>query len=173
MESLLFAVNLAVHNLLFVACAAAPFYQLRMVNKRATFGKRIIYDYDKSIEDILSVQPWLCFWFILGLIVTGFAFPLIHYAFHGEWQQRSTLVYATLTLKTLLVFIGFGMVNYGMFVIDRQIQGLFRQFTPDAQPPEDQLNEFFALRKKRKQFCTVCLFLAAAILIITPILSFY
>lgn len=173
MESLLYTFNLAVHNLLLVACAAAPFYQLRMVNKRASFGKRIIYEYDKSIEDILSVQPKLCFWFILGLIATGFAFPLIHYAFNGEWQQRSMLVYTALTLKTLLVFVGFGIVSYGMFVIDHQIQGLFRQFTPDAQPPEDQLNRFFALRKKRKQFCTVCLVLAAAILIITPILSFY
>lgn len=173
METLLYTVNLVIHNLLLVACAAAPLYQLRMVNKRATFGRRIIYEYDKSIEDLLSVQPRLCFWFILGLIATGFAFPLIYYGFHGAWQQRSTLVYAALALKTLLVFVGFGIVNYGMFVIDRQIQYLFRQFSPDVQPPRDQLDRFFALRARRKKFCTICLYLAAAILVVTPILRFW
>ncbi|OFX14716.1 MAG: hypothetical protein A2Z18_10030 [Armatimonadetes bacterium RBG_16_58_9] len=173
MEEFLYTVNLAIHNLLLVACAAAPFYQLRMVSKRATFGKRIIYEYDKSIEDLLSVQPKLCFWFIVGLIASGFAFPLIYYAFHGEWQHRSAFVYAALAVKTILVFIGFGIVSYGMFVIDRQIQGLFRQFSPDAQPPQDQLDRFFALRAKRKKFCTVCLYLAAAILVVTPILRFW
>ena len=156
-----------------MACAAAPFYQLRMVNKRATFGKRVIYEYDKSIEDLLSVQPRLCFWFIIGLIVTGFAFPLMYRGFHGEWMQRSMFVYGALTVKTLLVFIGFGIVNYGMFVIDRQIQDLFRSFKPDAQPPQDDLERFFALRAKRKRFCTYCLYLAAAILVISPILHYF
>ena len=173
METFLYTVNLAIHNLLLVACAAAPFYQLRMVNKRATFGKRIIYEYDKSIEDLLSVQPRLCFWFILGLIATGFAFPLIYYGFHGEWQQREAIVYVAVTVKTLLVFVGFGIVAYGMLVIDHQIQGLFRQFGPDVQPPQDQLDRFFALRARRKKFCTVCLYLAVAILVITPILTRY
>ena len=156
-----------------MACAAAPFYQLRMVNKRATFGKRVIYEYDKSIEDLLSVQPRLCFWFIIGLIVTGFAFPLMYRGFHGEWMQRSMFVYGALTVKTLLVFIGFGIVNYGMFVIDRQIQNLFRSFKPDEQPPQDDLDRFFALRARRKQFCTYCLYLAVAILAISPILHYF
>ena len=170
LESTLYAVNLAIHNLLLVACAAAPFYSLRMVNMRATFGKRIIYEYDKSIEGLLSVQPRMCFWFIIGLIVTGFAFPLMYRGFHGEWMQRSMLVYSALTVKTLLVFVGFGIVNYGMFVIDRQIQDLFRSFKPDEQPPQDDLDRFFALRAKRKRFCTYCLYLAAAILVISPVL---
>ncbi len=173
LEPTLYSVNLMIHNLLLVACAAAPFYQLRMVSKRATFGRRILYEYDKSIEDLLSVQPRMCFWFIIGLIVTGFAFPLMYRGFHGEWMQRSTFVYGALTVKTLLVFVGFGIVNYGMFVIDRQIQDLFRSFKPDEQPPQDDLDRFFALRAKRKQFCTYCLYLAAAILVISPILHYF
>jgi len=173
LESALYTVNLALHNLLLVACAAAPFYQLRMVTKRATFGKRIIYEYDKSIEDLLSVQPRLCFWFIIGLIVTGFAFPLIYRGFHGEWMQRSMFVYGALTVKTLLVFIGFGIVNYGMFVVDRQIQDLFHSFKPDEQPPQEDLDRFFGLRAKRKRLCGVCLWLAVAILAISPILMHF
>ena len=173
LEPTLYAVNLAIHNLLLVACAAAPFYQLRMVNKRATFGRRIFYEYDKSIEDLLSVQPRMCFWFIIGLIVTGFAFPLMYRGFHGEWMQRSMFVYGALTVKTLLVLGGFGIVSYGMFVIDRQIQDLFRSFKPEGQPPQEDLERFFALRAKRKRFCTYCLYLAAAILVISPILHYF
>ena len=172
-ESTLYSINLAIHNLLLVACAAAPFYQLRMVTKRATFGRRIFYEYDKSIEDLLSVQPRLCFWLIIGLIVTGFAFPLMYRGFHGEWMQRSMFVYGALTVKTLLVFVGFGIVSYGMFVIDRQIQDLFHSFKPDEQPLQEELDRFFALRAKRKRFCTYCLYLAAAILVISPILHYF
>lgn len=173
MENVLYVINLAVHNLLFAACAAAPFYQLRMVYKRAKFGKKIYYEMDGLMEEILSQQPRLCFWFIIGLIVTGFAFPVIYYGFHGEFQQRLALVYWALSIKTFLVFVGFGIVNYGTFVIDKQIQEIFKTFKPNEQPPEEVLDKFFALRTKRRKFCTVCLIFAIAILIISPILSFY
>lgn len=173
MESFFYSINQAVHNLLLVACAAAPFYQLRMVSKRAKFGKKIYFEMDSMIEEILSRQPRLCFWFIIGLVVTGFAFPLIYYGFHGELQQQTPLVYWTLSIKVFLVFLGFGIVNYGMFVIDKQIQGIIKNVQPNEQPPDDVLKKFFALRAKRKKFCTVCLVLAIAILVISPILTFY
>ena len=152
MENVLYTLNLAVHNLLFAACAAAPFYQLRMVYKRAKFGKKIFYEMDGLMEEILSQQPRLCFWFIIGLIVTGFSFPIIYYSFHGEFQQRSALVYWALSIKTLLVIVGFGIVNYGMFVIDKQIQEIFKTFKSNEQPPAEDLQKFFTLRTKRRKF---------------------
>jgi len=44
---------------------------------------------------------------------------------------------------------------------------------PNEQPAADVLDKLFALRTKRRKFCTVCLFLAITILIISPVLSFY
>jgi len=127
MENIVYTINLVIHNLAAVARAAAPFYQLRMVNERGKHGRAIIYGYDQSIERILSVQPRLCFAFIVVLIVTGFAFPVIYYAFHGHWREASSLALAAFTVKTLLVFGGFGIVLYGLYAIDPKIQALFAQ----------------------------------------------
>ncbi|MCX6943681.1 MAG: hypothetical protein NT173_02780 [Opitutales bacterium] len=173
MENILYTINLVLHILAAVACAAAPFYQLRMVNERGKHGRAIIYDYDQSIERILSVQPRLCFAFILVLIATGFAFPVIYYAFHGHWRETSALALAAFAIKSTLVFGGFGVVLYGMLKIDPKVQALFAQIKPDAQPPQALLDEFWAWRAKRKKFCKFCYGLAVAILLITPILRFY
>ena len=173
METNLYLLNSVIHLLAAVACAAAPFYQLRMVNTRAKYGRAIIYNYAQSIERILSVQPRLCFAFIVVLIVTGFALPVIFYAFHGHWRETSSLALAAFTVKTLLVFGGFGIVLYGLYAIDPKIQALFAQIKPDAPPPQPLLDEFWAWRIKRKKFCKVCFGLAVAILVITPLLRFY
>lgn len=173
MEEILYTINLALHILAAVACAAAPFYQLKMVNERGKHGRAIIYNYDQSIERILSLQPRLCFAFIVVLIVTGFAFPVIYYAFHGHWRETSALVLAAFTVKSLLVFAGFGIVLYGLYGIDPKIQALFAQIQPNEPPSQPLLDEFWAWRIKRKKFCKVCFVLAVAILVITPILRFY
>lgn len=173
MENILYTINLTLHILAAVACAAAPFYQLRMVNERGRHGRAIIYGYDQSIERILSVQPRLCFAFILVLIVTGFAFPVIHRLFHGEWRAVGGLAFAAFTVKAALVFAGFGIVLYGMLKIDPKVQALFAQIRPDAQPPKELLDEFWAWRARRKRFCQFCYGLAVAILVVTPILRFY
>lgn len=54
MENLLYTLNLAIHNIALVLCAAATFYQLRMVKKRMKFGRKIFYEMDSLIEEILS-----------------------------------------------------------------------------------------------------------------------
>ncbi|HEV2247318.1 MAG TPA: hypothetical protein VGW37_11755 [Terriglobia bacterium] len=173
MEDILYTINLVLHILAAVACAAAPFYQLRMVNERGKHGRAIIYNYDQSIERILSLQPRLCVAFIVVLIATGFAFPVIYRAFHGHWREVSQLALAAFTVKSLLVFAGFGIVLYGLYAIDPKIQALFAQIKPDAQPPQKLLDKFWSWRIKRKKFCKVCFGLAVAILVITPILRFY
>ncbi|MDO8539684.1 MAG: hypothetical protein Q7S40_04525 [Opitutaceae bacterium] len=173
MENILYAINLVLHILAAVACAAAPFYQLRMVNERGKHGRAIIYGYDQSIERILSVQPRLCFAFIVVLIVTGFAFPVIYYAFHGHWRETSSLALVAFTVKTALVCGGFSIVLYGMLKIDPKVQALFARIKPDEQPPKELLDEFWAWRAKRKFFCKICFWLAVAILVVTPLLRFY
>jgi hypothetical protein len=146
---------------------------LRMVNERGKHGRAIIYSYDQSIERILSLQPRLCFAFIVVLIATGFAFPVIHRAFHGAWREVSALALAAFTVKTLLVFAGFGLVLYGLLAIDPKVRALFAQIKPDVATPQPLLDEFWAWRAKRKFFCKICFWLAVAILVVTPLLRFY
>jgi hypothetical protein len=76
-------------------------------------------------------------------------------------------------LKSVLALIGLGIVVYGIRVVDPQIQSLFATFSVDAEPDADNVSRFWSLRLKRKKLCQKCLWLAVAILVITPILRFY
>ncbi len=87
MENTIYAILLAVHNIALVGCAAAPFYNLRLVNNRAQFGPKVLYELDKVVEDtIQGLEPY-CWSFIILLFITGFGFPAVHYAFHGEIKE--------------------------------------------------------------------------------------
>ncbi len=173
MENFLYSVNLAIHLLAAIFCVAGPFYQLRLVKLRGKLGYPIIYPFDRVMENILSLQPRLCFTFIIILIITGFAFPLIHYGFHGQWREVGNLVLVIFLAKTILAFIGLSINIHGVWILDPEIQKTFASFTPKDQPPDELLNRFWGLRAKRKRLCQICFGLAVTIVIITPILRFY
>ncbi len=173
MENVLYSINLAIHVLAAIFCVAGPFYQLRLVKLRGKLGYPLIYDLDRVIENILSLQPKLCFTLIITLIITGFAFPIIHYAFHGEWREASNLSLVIFSTKTFLALIGLAINIHGIWILDPEIQKTFATFSPAKQPPDELLNRFWALRSKRKKFCQFCFGLALTIVIITPILRFY
>ncbi len=173
MENLLYSINLAIHTLAAIFCVAAPFYQLRWVKLRGKLGHPLIYPFDRAIESVLSLQLRLCFAFIITLIITGFAFPLIHYTFHGEWRQVSNLSLAIFSAKTILALIGLSINIHGVWILGPEIQKTFATFSPTEQPPDELLNRFWALRAKRKRLCQFCFGLALTIVIITPILRFY
>ena len=173
MENLLYSINLAIHVLAAIFCVAGPFYQLRLVKLRGKLGYPLIYDLDRVMENILRLQPRLCFAFILILIMTGFAFPLIHYAFHGAWREASNLSLAIFTAKTILAFVGLAINIHGVWILAPEIERTFATFSPTEQPPDELLNRFWALRATRKKLCQFCFGLALTIVIITPILRFY
>lgn len=173
MENVLYCINLAIHVLAAIFCVAAPFYHLRLVKLRGKLGYPIIYPFDRVMENILSLQPRLCFAFIITMIVTGFAFPLIHYAFHGEWREVSNLSLAIFSAKVILAFIGLAIIIHAVWILDPELQKTFATFSPTGQPPDELLNRFWAFRKRRKRFCQLCFGLALTIVIITPILRFY
>lgn len=59
-ESLIQSVLLAMHNIALVGCAAAPFYNRNLVNKRVHFGPRLHYELDKVVEDTLQGNAPYC-----------------------------------------------------------------------------------------------------------------
>ncbi|MEW6220916.1 MAG: hypothetical protein AB1634_15475 [Thermodesulfobacteriota bacterium] len=172
MENACYAVNLAIHILAAILCVAAPFYQLRWVHLRGKLGTALIYPFDRVIENVLTFQVKLCFALILVLIATGFAFPLIHYAFHGQWRQTGDLALGIFAAKAVLAFIGLAINGHGVLVLDPEIQKTFATFLPAVQPSDELLNRFWAMRGLRKKLCGFCFCLAILIVLITPILRF-
>lgn len=173
MENLIYVILLALHNIALVGCTAAPFYNLRLVNNRGKHGQKVFYELDKVVEDtIQGLEPY-CWAFIFTLFITGFSFPAVHYAFHGELRKFSNVVFASFIIKHILVVGIVGIAFYIAFFINPKIKELFLTFSPDTQPDEEKRKSFFALRAKRKKLCKICFVLALLVLIITPILRFY
>lgn len=172
MENSIYIVLLIIHNIALVGCAAAPFYNLRMVNQRAQFGPKVFYELDKVVEDtIQGLEPY-CWTFIMLLFITGFGFPAVHYVFHGKMQEIGSSVFTAFILKHVFVFGMVSIAFYITFFVNPKIKDIFSKFSPGQPPQEDMVKAFFGLRAKRKKLCKICFVFAILILIISPMLRF-
>ncbi len=173
MENVIYVGLLAVHNIALVGCVAAPFYNLRLVNQRGKHGPKILYELDRVVEDTIQGNEPYCWAFIIALYATGFAFPLVYYAFHGEFAAFGGVAFAAFLIKHVFVFGIVAVAFYITFAINPKLKALFATFRPDAAPPADDASAFFALRARRKKLCKICFIFALAILLISPVLRFY
>ena len=173
MENLIYTILLIFHNIALVGCTAAPFYNLRLVNQRSQFGKKLYYQLDKVVEDtIQGLEPY-CWTFIIVLFVTGFGFPITHYVFHGQLRETSSTVHAAFVLKHIFVLGMVSIAFYITFFINPKIKIIFQKFSQEVLPEEQLLSQFFTLRAQRKNLCKICFVFALLILIISPVLRFY
>jgi len=173
MENLVYTVLLVLHNIALVGCAAAPFYNLRLVNQRGKHGSKVFYELDKVVEDtIQGLEPY-CWAFIITLYITGFGFPIAYYAFHGQLKEFSAVALSSFVLKHIFVLGMVVIAFYITFFINPKIKEIFLTFSPGAKPDEEKRKDFFALRAKRKKLCKICFVFALLILIVSPILRFY
>ena len=173
MENVIYVILLAVHNIALVGCIGAPYYNLRLVNQRGKQGPRVNYELDKVVEDTIQGNEPFCWAFIIALYATGFAFPLVHYAFHGEFASFGGVAFAAFFLKHVFVFGIVAIAFYITFAVNPKIRVLFATFTPGAAPPEAEATSFFALRARRKKLCKICLAFGIIVLLVSPVLRFY
>jgi hypothetical protein len=172
LENIIYILLLAIHNIALVGCAAAPFYNLRLVNQRAQFGPKVFYELDKVVEDTLQGLEPYCWTFIILLFITGFGFPATHYAFHGEMNEFNSVVFTSFILKHIFV-LGMLVIMFNVtFFINPKIREICSKFTSDSLTGEEAVKRFFALRAKRKKLCKICFVFAILILVISPALRF-
>lgn len=172
MEALIHSLLLALHNIALVGCAAAPFYNRNLVNTRAQYGAKLYYELDKVVEDTLQGNAPYCIFFIITLFITGFAFPLNHYFFHGAFKEISTVAMTAGIIKLAFIFgMLFIMLNI-FFKINPELKKMFAGFSKDKSPDPATEANFFKLRKKRKQLCEICLWFAIIVLISSAFLGF-
>lgn len=172
MENLIYTLLLILHNIALVGCAAAPFFNLRLVNQRAQFGRKVFYQLDKVVEDtIQGLEPY-CWTFIIVLYATGFGFPVVYYAFHGQLKDFSSIAFSAFLLKHIFVLGMVGLAFYITFFINPKIREAFFKFSPQTPPPEDIAEQFFSWRAKRKKLCKICFVFAILVLVVSPVLRF-
>ena len=170
MEKLIYMTLLAVHNIAAITCVAGPFYMARIVKARSRSEKRIIHDMDRLMEDVITSQPPICWAALIVLVATGFAFPAVHYLFHGMFKGLTTVGWIALGLK-LAAVAGMAVILYGgTFIFNPKLKELFARFKSEDAPDPKVEQEFFALRARRKYWCDRCWNLGVIVLIASAIL---
>jgi len=172
LESSVYSILLALHNIALVGCAAAPFYNRALVLKRGQYGPKLNYELDKVVEDTLQGNQPYCIAFIIILWVTGLSMPLAHYFFQGKLRALHIVGSTALTLK-ILGILGMMVIMFIIFFqINPRLRVLFATFSPQHEPDPAEEKEFFALRARRKYLCEICLLFAIVILVFSAFLGF-
>ncbi len=170
MEELTYMFLLATHNIAAVACVAGPYYMARITTARSRYEKRIIYDMDRLMEDVITSQPPICWAALIALVATGFSFPAVHYLFHGAFKGMTTLGWVSLGMKLAAVAGMVTIIYWGTFVFNPKLKELFARFNSVEHPDPKLEGEFFTLRARRRFWCERCWNLGLVVLITSAIL---
>ena len=171
-EQIIHSILLALHNIALVGCAAAPFFNRQLVVVRGQYGPTLSYKLDKVVEDTLQGNAPYCITFMSLLWFTGAAMPLNHKLFHGSFKQLHIVGYVALGLKIALI-LGMMVIMYIIFFkINPRLKELFASFSPDSAPDQQDEEEFFTKRARRKSLCETCLKFAIGVLICSAFLGF-
>ena len=171
-ESIFYSILLALHNIALVGCAAAPFYNRRLVLERGQYGQRLYFELDKVVEDTLQKNAPYCMVFITVLLLTGIGIPLNHYAFHSAFKHLHIVGWIAVILKLTSVSGMVVIMGIIFFKINPKLKEIFLTFKPGEKPDINVEKEFFTLRAKRKALCEKCLKLAVGILIFSAFMNF-
>lgn len=170
MENVIYAMLTSIHLIAAAGCVGGPYYMRRIVDARSKYEKKIIYDMDKLMEDVITAQPKLCWIFLITLMISGALFPVVHYWFHGAVKSLSALSMAALVIKLSAVAAIGGILYYGTAVVNPQLKAMFAEFQPGANDSAKE-KAFFALRAKRKLWCARCMYLGILVLLMSAVLA--
>lgn len=151
---------LLVVHLLSTLMMAAPFYMLVIVNERALFGGPLTYQTDRYMENIIRNNAVRCFIFQGTMLLSGLG--LIYISGHG-WG--GLLTYPPLVVKWVALLALVGLLSYIHFSLQPRIEALINEIKPDGPAPADVAAKIGGLRRRRKKFSGVCLFLVLTALI--------
>lgn len=149
------------HVLSFVFMSV-PLFNLIVVNERALLGTSFIYFADRYMENIIKRGAIRCFVFQSTVLITGLLLlidsPLGIKALWENW---------VISVKIGLLFTLVGLLSYVHFHLQKKIEAILSNLTPDSPVPEGLMAKLKPYRVRRKKLATLCLF----IVIITIVLG--
>ncbi len=151
---------LLVVHILSTMMMAAPFYMLVIVNERGRFGAPLGYFTDRYMENIIKNNALRCFIFQGTMAASGLA--LTYVSGYG-WGALLTL--PSLVIKWVALLALASLLSYIHFSLQPRIETLMNQVKPDSPVPADLAPKIGALRRQRKRFSGICLFLVLTALI--------
>lgn len=148
---------LKVIHILNAILMAWPFYALVAVNQRALLGPPLGDRADTYMENIIKNRTIPCFVFQATALITGVALVMAR----GE-NLGALLTNPMLAGKFLLLLLIIGLLLFVYLSLQPRIDALFGQ--AGAPPvPADIAPRIAALRLRRKQTATVCMFVVLTV----------
>ena len=132
---------------------AWPYYALVSVNQRVKLGPPLGDRADTFIENIIKNRTIPCYVFQMTVLISGLALIFL------RGQNLGLLVTnPALGLKFILLLLMGGLLSYVRASVQPRIDTLFAE----AESPitGDRASQIGALRERRKQLASVCMFLA-------------
>ncbi len=151
---------LLVIHLLSTLAMAAPLYMLVIVNERALFGGPLNYHTDRFLENIIRYNAVRCFAFQGTMLASGLALTWV-----SGYGWGALITVPALVVKWVALLVLIGLLSYIHFSVQPRIEALMNHVKADSPVPADIAPKIGALRRQRKKFSGVCLFLVLTALI--------
>lgn len=152
-------------HVLSAVLMAWPFYALMAVNQRGRLGPPLGDRADLYLENVIRNRTVPCFVFQGTALVTGFALILL------PGLPLSTLwTRPLLGIKLLLLLLIAGLLSYVHLRLQPAIDHLFATAAQNPIPAE-VATRIQALRLRRKQVASVCLFSVLTLVILGVVVS--
>ncbi|MBI2319134.1 MAG: hypothetical protein HYU75_19585 [Betaproteobacteria bacterium] len=148
---------LKVIHILNAILMAWPFYALVAVNQRALLGPPLGDRADTYMENIIKNRTVPCFVFQATALITGVALVIAR----GE-DLGALVTNPMLAGKFLLLLLIIGLLGFVYRSLQPRIDALFAQ-AGAAPVPADIAPRIAALRLRRKQTATVCMFVVLTV----------
>lgn len=147
---------LRVLHILTAILMAWPFYALVAANQRIRLGPPLGDRTDIYMENIIKNRTIPCFVFQATALISGLALVFLR-----GMGLDALLTYPMLGLKFLLLFVISVLLSYVHRNLQPEIDQLFAQL--ESEPNPDIAPKIGALRLRRKQMASICMFVVLTI----------
>jgi hypothetical protein len=147
-------------HVLTMVFMSAPMYSLVIVNERALFSAKMIYQVDRYIENIMKKQAMRCYIFQFTVLITGLA--LVYFNGMG---LMSIITNWVLLAKLILVLLLIALLSVVHFNIQPKIEEQLAKISSDP-IPDEIAGKIKIQRIKRKKLAAFCLFIVLITIIL-------
>lgn len=147
-------------HVLAAVLLAAPLYMLILMNERGALGRAVDYQTDRYLENVIGRQPIRCYAYLAVTLVSGLW--LLGLLPAGRELLRHPLIIAKLGLFFILVTV----LTYIQNVLQPQINALLGKVARDPGAAGEVEAPLWALRRRRKAWVAVTLFLVLTLVIL-------
>jgi hypothetical protein len=171
MEPWLYAILLAVHNIVLVIFSGGMFSVWLLNRQRPEYDQTALHPGDHLLEKSMISHPQGYLRGLIMLALTGGGMPLVHYLYHGHIKPQTALSWTAFGLKMLLVTALFFVLMNWLKQAELPLVKVYAE--AKTAPTPENLKRYFELAARRTQWCGWGSLLALLTLLVTPLVTYF